>query len=64
MQNGGGQVKIGYGYDSERRKERVIEMNAREPAIYEIILSLIQKSANIFKSEALGKLNEFSKFVL
>lgn len=64
MQNGGGQVKIGYGYDSERRKDRVIEMNVREPAIYEIILSLIQKSANIFKSEALGKLNEFSKFVL
>ena len=57
MQNGGGQVKIGYGYDSEKRKERVIEMNGREPAIYEIILSLIQKSANIFTSEALGKLS-------
>ena len=56
MQNGGVQVKIGYGYDSKRRKERVIEMNGREPAIYEIIL-LIQKSANIFTSEALGKLS-------
>lgn len=57
MQNGGSQVKIGCGYDSERRKERVIEMNAGEPGIYEIILSLTQKSANIFKSEALGKLS-------
>ena len=57
MQNGGVQVKIGYGYDSKRRKERVIEMNGREPAIYEIILLLIQKSANIFMSEALGKLS-------
>ena len=57
MQNGGVQVKIGYGYDSKRRKERVIEMNGREPAIYERILLLIQKSANIFTSEALGKLS-------
>lgn len=57
MQNGGSQVKIGCGYDSERRKERVIEMNVGEPGIYEIILSLTQKSANIFKSEALGKLS-------
>ena len=33
MQNGGVQVKIGYGYDSKRRKERVIEMNGGDGRI-------------------------------
>lgn len=42
MHNGGNQVKIGYSDDPKRRKERIIKLNAREPDIYVIILSLIQ----------------------
>lgn len=57
MQNGGSQVKIVYGYDPRRRKERIREPNAREPDIYVIILSLIQESVNLFKSGAQGKLS-------
>ena len=57
MQNGGSQVKIGYGFDPRRRKDRIRELNAREPDIYVIILSLIQKSVNLFKSGAQGKLS-------
>lgn len=60
MQNGGSQVKIGYGENPKRRKERIISLNAREPDIYIILLSLIQKTCHC---KAQGKVNEIFKSI-